>query len=284
MGIGIAQLKRIYTDLSGFRLGQIVGPPEGLLGWFKFVRYNDGDGIRGIRGMLAEYAKSNPDTDPPGANDVNGAGEPGFDTVTVDTSGASNLSAGILVGDSPLGFSNGGVYQNDQYGFIQLCGRPIVDLWMSPVVHPGGAVVQDEILVPNGSSDGLMNGMAITSATHHHHQSVGYALANGELLINDQSLVTFPAGLTGTDRYSVGGTVIVSGTEASGTAVINEIFSSYSGATETQWGMRITGTNMVIATSDNTTFTGSGGAQAVSLLNIAERIKAVNVRLTLPLS
>jgi len=276
MGIGIAQLKRIYTDLSGFRLGQIVGPPEGLLGWFKFVRYNDGDGIRGIRGMLAEYAKPAAP-----ANDVNSAGEPGFDTVTVNTAGASNLSAGILVGDSPLGFSNGGVYQNGQYGFIQLCGRPIVDLWMAAAATPAIAIAQDELIVPHGTNDGIMNGRPIAIATVTNlHQSVGYALANGEPLINDQSLVTFPAGLTGTDRYSVGGTVIVSG----GTAVINEIFSSYSGATETQWGMRITGTSMVIATSDNTTFTGSGGVQAVSLLNIAERIKAVNVRLTLPLS
>jgi len=284
-GIGIAELTKIHTDLAyaNTKVGQLVGPPEGLLGWFKFVKYNDGAAnVRGIRGMLAEYAKPATST-----NDVNSAAEPGFDTVTIDTSGASNLSAGILIGDSPQGLSGGGgVYANDQYGFIQLTGRPVVDLWMAAAAAPAIAIAQDELIIPHSTNDGIMNGVTIATSVTNLHQSIGYALADGELLLNDQSLVLFPSGLTGTARYSIDETVTLTGTGASGTAVVSEIFSSYSGATETQWGIRLTGTSMIIATSGNTTYTGgtSSGAEAVALAEIAERIKAVNVRLTLPLS
>jgi len=281
-GVGINQLKRIYTNQNDFRLGQIIGRAEGLQGEFKFVRYNDGaddPGVVGIRGMVAEYAKAAP------TNDLNASGEPGTHTVTVDTSGAADRSAGILVGDSPLGFSGGGVYQDTEFGFIQLSGIPIVDIWMLAAASPAIAIARDEIIIPQSTSDGFADGVALGSMSQtQQYQALGYALADGELVVNDQALVLFPSGITTTARYQLDETVTLTGTGASGTGVVNEIFSSYSGAAETQWGMRVTGTSMIFATSGNTTFTGgtSSGAEAVAIAQLAGRIKAVNALLTLP--
>lgn len=286
--IGITDLKRIYTaqEALPLQLGQIVGPPEGLPGWFKFIKYSHGTtatAVRGIRGMNVEYARPATST-----NDIDTAGEPGKNVVTADTSAASNLTGGVLVGDSPPGLvGGGGVYQDGQFGFAQLAGPSMVDIWMPAMASPAIQIALDELIYPHGTNDGISDGVAFGSASAPQvHQAFGFALADGELIANDQCLVTAAAaGWTGANRFRVGETVTATGTGASGTAVVNEIFSSSSGGVETQWGMRITGTSFIIATSGNTTLTGgtSAAVQALALLRFSGRIKGKNVMLTLPL-
>ena len=123
-GIGITQLTEIYANQNEFRLGQIVGPPEGLQGTFKFIQYIDGvNNIRGIQG-LPTYKVFN----------TTAASDASRHQVTGDVNNSGTASpvnspvpGGVLVGNSPLGFTGGGVYQDEQFGFVQLTGIPIAN-------------------------------------------------------------------------------------------------------------------------------------------------------------
>jgi len=280
--IGITQLRRIWTatEVRPYQLGQIVDKAEGVNGIFKYVRYRAGAGaVRGIQGMNVEYAKPATST-----NDTDTSGEPGKTTVTADTSVATNLTAGVLLGDSPLGFFGGGVFADDTYGFIQLAGEAIVDIWMAEAATPAIAIAQDELIIPHSTNDGISDGVGLGSASATNlHQAFGYALADGELIVNDQVLVTFASALTGTSRYVVGDVVTATGTGASGTGKVLQIFSSWANGAESQWGMILKGTSLIIATSGNTTLTGViQGATAFALARFSGRIKGKNVKLTLP--